>query len=310
MDNDNLYQAAWHLFTQSNVMNATAGEPADKAFFECKFSTALPGVRMFYQTQVRQKEAGVYTPALVYIFSGAKHGELGRWQFTYDADNYLLLTSTYPLQCKVDASTEVPLLGIQIDLDRTMVRQLLHDIGETKVGNANPADKGARRSGIECCPVSPSVRRHIGELLLTLHSPVEARLFGNERVRAVVYALLQSEGLAPLQHWGQMDGQFAHFQKAVAYVQANYQRAIDINMMAEHSGLSAATLNRVFRRYASDSPVQYLKKVRLNLARNQIIQSGASVQTAAYNVGYESASQFSREFKRYFGYPPKQSRAA
>lgn len=308
MEKDALYQAAWQLLTQCNGAHSAGGRPVGNTFREGKFSTSLPSVRLFYQTQVQQKEAGVYAPSLVFIFSGAKHGELGRWRFTYDADNYLLLTSTYPLQCKVDASAAVPLLGIQIDLDRTMVSQLLHDIGETD--KASQASNRGRLSGIECCPVTPLIRRHVGELLLTLQSPVEARLFGHERVRAAVYALMQSEGRLHLQHWSQMDGQFAHFQKAVAYIQANYQNAIDIETLSEQSGLGAATLNRVFKRYASDSPIQYLKKVRLNVARTQIIQSGASVQTAAYSVGYESPSQFSREFKRYFGYPPKQSRAA
>ena len=307
MNKLDMYEVARQLFWRCAQPEPMISEASQTPLREGKYDTVLPNVRIFHQIQAPLKECGVYSPCLVFIFSGAKHGELGHWRFTYDVDHYLLLTSTYPLQCKIDATLTEPLLGIQIELDRSMVSQLLHDIGEfgANAGDATPVN--SKISGIECCPMDGLIRRYVGELLLTLFDPLEARLFGVERVRALIYALLQGEGGRLLQHWNLIDGQFSQFQKAVAYIQAHYNKPLDIETLAAQAGLSAASLNRVFKRYASDSPIQYLKKIRLNLARLHLIQAGASVQQAAYRVGYESPSQFSREFKRYFGYAPKRS---
>ena len=296
MEKNQIYQAALRLYEQSSVIDSSKN-----ACDGARFCT-LPGVQVFYRVASHQKEPTVYQPGLVFIFSGVKKGEVGGRIFRYDLDNYLVLTSVYPFQSEVEATPTEPLLGIQIDLNRAMVVQMLYDIAQIEGETAPVSEHDA--FGLECCPMSETLREQLLMLINTLQDPVAAQLFGHERVRSIVYTVLKSSNKNLLLNWAQKEGLFAQFQKAANYIHQNYQCAINIKVLSVASGMSHSSLNRAFKRYAADSPLQYIKKIRLNFAKNKIVQ-GQSIQAAAREVGYESVSQFSREFKRYFGHAPK-----
>lgn len=297
MEKHQLYQAAWQLHQQSETANFKINACEGAHFCAC------PSVQVFCRTQAQQKIPTLYQPSLVFIFSGVKKGTLGAHQFQYDADHFLALTSTYPFQSQVEASVEQPLLGIQIDLERASIAQLLQDISQIN-GGVEPL-QNSDTLGIESHPMTEELREQLFVLMRTLQDPVAAQLFGEERIRAVLYTVLQGSCYHLLRRWSDMDGLFAQFQKAVAYIQQNHQRLNDIQTLSQVSGMSASSLNRAFKKYAADTPLQYIKKIRLNTSRSLIL-NGLTAQSAAFEVGYESMSQFGREFKRYFGYTPKQ----
>ena len=164
-------------------------------------------------------------------------------------------------------------------------------------------------SGISLFEVSPRVQQATTALLATLADPLAARLFGDSCTQALLYALLDQETIAlQCRQWVAQDGQYARFIKATAYIQSNLATALAVPAIARHAGLSESSLNRAFKRYAADTPLQYIKKVRLNQAHTQLQSSSCTIQHAAHAVGYESVSQFSRDYKRYFGSSPRQHR--
>lgn len=271
-------------------------------------SSPLEQVMLFYSEQAATNEVSLYEPGLVFVMSGKKCGQLGQYQLEYDREHVLILTSTYPIQFSVQASRAEPLFGICIRTARAEVRQLIHDIDQH---SSEPISLEYEEAlGIDAHPLGDAVRAEVGALVKVLHDPIAAKLFGENQIRAIFYTLMRDPKAASLlRRWAAQEGQFAQFQKAIEYIQSHSDRTISLDELAQYAGMSVSTLNRSFHRYVADSPVQYIKKVRLNLAKLMLNQ-GQSVQVTASRVGYESNSQFSREFKRYFGHSPVQAKLA
>ena len=297
-------------------------------------ATNCPQVFLFHQTCAQARQPAVYEPGLIVLLSGQKHISLGTQAFTYDRTQGLLLTATYPVLCTAQASPEAPLLGLYIALDRLQVAQLLGKIQRLQgVSRALPLVDGDRpvvastapasaavastrpdptqgvrdaQVGITAFAVTPAVQHAVAHLLATLTDPIAAALFGPERSQALLYTLL---GQVPLkravQSWLTHDGGYAQFLKAISYIHSHLTSPLTVNGIAVQAGLSESSLNRTFKRFAQDTPLQYVKKLRLNQAHAQLLRSHCTVQAAAYDAGYESAAQFSRDYKRYFGVNPK-----
>lgn len=305
MDNATLHQIAlqWlHQHTQHTELN------------DGSHPTAVAGVKIFYRRKPARFQPTLYEPGLVLLFSGAKRMLIGDQTFDYHSEQALLLNTLYPVSCHVYASAEEPLLGVHIRLDCSFVRQWLHEVKSLEsrtVDHTVKPDEEVNHErgeiiGINTYAVNDAMREATWMLLRTLDDPVQAQMFGNERIRALLYAFMRNGARGMFEHWVQEDGAFAQFQKAVEYIQAHCTRVIALDELERHAGMSASSLNRAFKRYVADSPLQYIKKVRLGMARDLLAHEGYAVQTAALQVGYESSSQFSREFKRYFGYNPNQ----
>lgn len=278
------------------------------------YSSAIEGVYLLHQTQCSQTEPTLYDSGMIFVLSGLKCAQLGERSYQYDVDHALILTSSYPVLCSSKASQQQPLQAVFINFSRIQVMNLLKQIQSMAEPGALtqplPADSQcslqAKSVGIHSCSVTPAIDQALLNLLHTLQDPIAAKLFGSDQIRALLYAVLQSSsGFIALSEWVKDSGSYAQFQKAIDYIQAHISQAIVLSDLAAHAGLSESSLNRVFKRYAADTPMQYIKKLRLNRARYRLDRSDCSVQEAAHDVAYESVSQFSREFKRYFGHSPK-----
>lgn len=298
-------------------------------------ATHCPQVFLFHQTCAQAHQPALYEPGLILVLSGHKRISLGAQTFAYDRTQGLLLTAAYPVLCTASASAESPLLGLYIALERPQVAQLLEQIQRLQGASSSPPleNRPATASAVQARAASPAMQpdpahsvsdtqvgitplavthavlQAVAHLLAVLADPIAAALFGPERSQALLYTLMAQVPLKKaVQRWLANDGSYAQFLKAIGYIQSHLVSPLTVQDIAAQAGLSESSLNRAFKRFAEDTPLQYVKKLRLNHAHTQLMRSHGSVQTAAYDAGYESVSQFSRDFKRYFGVNPKETR--
>lgn len=148
----------------------------------------------------------------------------------------------------------------------------------------------------------------VERLLRALETPVTRRILGPGAVREILYHVLKGEQGAFLRSIVLRNGGSTSIMRVVRYLQENYNKQHNITSITRYAGMSKSALHHVFERFVDQSPIQYLKKIRLHQVRLMIVGKGYNASEAAHEVGYNSSSQFSREFKRQFGLPP--SRAA
>ena len=262
----------------------------------------LEGVRFFKSTQPIPRKPIVYDPGICIIVQGHKIGYLGDQVFQYDANHYLVTSVTMPFECETFASPEDPLLGLYIDIDMSQLHDLIGRMGlQANVGNAG--EKGLPR-GIGPAVLDEDMADAINRLLKCLQSETESQILGPGLVREILYRALCGTQAPVLYSLAMYSGTFSQVAHALKVMQSDYAAKLDVEQLAGTARMSASAFHRAFKEITSDSPMQYLKKIRLTKAKDFIVQENMKAYIAADRVGYESSSQFSREFKRYFGQSP------
>ena len=262
----------------------------------------LEGVRFFKSTYPIPRKPIVYDPGICIIAQGHKIGYLGGQKFQYDANHYLVSSVTMPFECETFASPEDPLLGLYIDIDMSQLHDLIGRMGlQANVGNAG--DKGLLR-GIGPAVLDEDMADAINRLLKCLQSETESQILGPGLVREILYRALCGTQAPVLYSLALHSGTFSQVAYALKVMQSDYAAKFDVEQLASTARMSASAFHRAFKEITSDSPMQYLKKIRLTKAKDFIVQENMKAYIAADRVGYESSSQFSREFKRYFGQSP------
>jgi AraC-like DNA-binding protein len=262
----------------------------------------LKGVRYFKETQHIPRRPMVYDPGICIVAQGHKIGYLGGQKFQYDANNYLVTMVTMPFECETFASPEEPLLGLYIDIDMAQLHDLIGRMGlQAEIGNAR--EKGLPR-GIGPAVMDEDMADATNRLVKCLQSETESQILGPGLVREVLYRALCGTQAPVLYSLAMYSGTFSQVAHALKIMQSDYAAKLDVEQLASTARMSTSAFHRAFKEITSDSPMQYLKKVRLTKARDLIVQENMRAYIAADKVGYESSSQFSREFKRYFGQTP------
>jgi len=262
----------------------------------------LPGVRFFKLTQPAPRAPILYDPGICIIAQGHKVGYLGDQVFRYDADNYLVVSVTMPLECEIFASPESPLLGLYIDIDISQLHEMIGRMG-FQPENGHAGEKGLPR-GIGPAMLGENMADAIVRLLKSLQSETEAQVLGSGMVREILYRALCGSQAPVLYSLAMHSGTFSQVAHALKVMQSDCAAKLDVEHLASTARMSTSAFHRAFKEITSDSPMQYLKKLRLVKAKNLIVQEKMKAYMAADKVGYESSSQFSREFKRYFGQSP------
>lgn len=262
----------------------------------------LKGVRFFKEIQPISRKPMVYNPGICIIAQGQKTGYLGDQKFQYDANNYLVTSVAMPFECEAFASPEKPLRGLFIDIDMSQLHDLIGRLG------SHPEIDCANEHGLPC-GIGPAVMDKgmavaTTRLVQCLQSDIESEILGPGIVREILYHALCGTQAPVLYSLAMHGGTFSHVARALQIIQKDYAKKLDVDQLADIAHMSTTTFHRAFKEITSDSPLQYLKKVRLNKAKDLIVQRKMKAYIAADSVGYESASQFSREFKRYFGQRP------
>ena len=266
------------------------------------FESQLEGVRFFKSTRPLPRKPMVYDPGICIVAQGRKIGYLGDRKFQYDANNYLVTSVTMPFECETFASPEDPLLGLYIDIDIAQLHDLIGRLNlQAQIGKAG--EKGLPR-GIGPAVMDEDMADAINRLLKCLQSEAESQILGPGLVREILYRALCGTQAPVLYSLATYGGAFSQVARALKIMQSDYREKLDVEKLAGAARMSASAFHRAFKEVTSDSPMQYLKKVRLNKAKDLMAQKNMKAYIAADKVGYESSSQFSREFKRYFGQSP------
>lgn len=261
-------------------------------------ASRLPGVKFMRATEHVPSSPITYEPCIVIVAQGRKAGRLGGKTFVYDANNYLVLAVPLPFECETFGTPENPLLGVSISVTPALVAELLVQI------EAVPADPGARPQAIEAAPLDDALGNAAVRLLESLRSPDDARILGPQIMREITYRVLTGPLGASLRALAAPHSHFGQISRVLNRLHADYARTFDMETLAREAGMSVSTFHAHFKAVTTSSPLQYLKTIRLHKARMLMVHDGLSAAGAALQVGYESASQFSREFKRHFGDAP------
>jgi len=271
---------------------------------EDEISALLPDIRLLYGTEPHPRTPVMYQPGIIFLFSGNKTGYLNNRVFRYDANEYLLLTVPLPFECETFATPETPLAGIRINVDVQQLQTLLMDIGEDD--EFRPAQCA---SGINSAVLSDEILCAIERLMDVLDKPLDTRILGKSIIREILYHVLMGpRGGAPLALVSRQT-HFSLISRVLKRIENQYTENLTVDQLALDANMSVSAFHHNFKSVTSTSPLQYIKTFRLHKARMLIVHDGMKASAAAMRVGYESASQFSREFKRYFGVTPGEDAA-
>jgi AraC-like DNA-binding protein len=234
----------------------------------------------------------------VIIGQGRKIGYLGAKRFVYDANHYLVLSVPLPFECETEGTRNAPLLGVSIGVAPAVISELLMQIEQTTPSNGSPPQ------AVQVGTLDDWLKDSAARLLEALCSPNDTRVLGPQIVREITYRVL----LGPLGHnlrsLAAPDSHFGQISRVLNRIHSAPARPYDLGELARQAGMSISTFHAHFKAVTSSSPLQYLKNIRLHKARMLMVHDGVNAGTAASRVGYESQSQFSREFKRLFGNSP------
>ncbi|WP_375599636.1 AraC family transcriptional regulator N-terminal domain-containing protein [Devosia sp. Naph2] len=262
--------------------------------------TALGGVQLFRVCKAVPCVPAVYEPTIVAIVSGAKEAVLDGEHHVYDSSRYLLCPMTLPIEAgSPQASADNPLLGVTISLDPRLMREIAMEME-----SISPAVRRSDASSSQALALSPwdaNFTQALFRLLELLDSPMDSAVLGPGRLRELYYAVLRGEAGAVARRAFGVGNEIA---RTIDYLSSRLNEPVTIDDMAAHVGMSRAVFHRRFKEATTLSPIQFVKSMRLNTAAMKIA-SGRTVSEAAWDVGYQSPSQFSREFKRMYGQSPR-----
>jgi AraC-like DNA-binding protein len=272
---------------------------ADRAVAEDDTLTEIPGLRLYRRSLPTACTSAAYEPSLVVFVQGQKRINVGKTIYICDGSNFLLTSIDLPVVSQVVAATKKePLLGLILKLEMPAVREILSqqefDLRE------EPADARGMAVGITSIELLDACCR----LLNLLDAAQDIPILGGLIQREIIYRLLRSPQGKHLRAIATLGEQGHRTSKAVEWLRMNYAKPLRVEELAAMARMGVSTLHHQFRSLTAMSPLQYQKQLRLHVARERMLNEGLDAASAAFEVGYESASQFSREYRRFFGQPP------
>ncbi len=260
--------------------------------------TALPDVRLLRSDRPLASTPVLYEPGIVVVCQGCKRGLWGDQVYLYDAQHYLAVSVPVPFTMETDASAEEPLLAIYFSLDLAMLAGLALQVDEMVDASATAP------LGMFSTPLDDALAGTVLRFLEALCSPLEAVLLGPSIVREIYFRVLVGAQGGALRAALAGQGHFGRIAKALRRIHGAFGERLNVERLAREAAMSVPSFHAHFREVTQHSPMQYLKSVRLHRARLLMLREGRTASAACLEVGYESASQFSREFKRFFGASP------
>ena len=264
-----------------------------------KQATAIPRLTLHRRTAPTAACHATYEPSVIVVAQGRKEVQIGTDTLTYDSSRYLLTSVDLPTVTRVaEASEDAPCLAISLKLDILIIREFLSREDFPRL-EASP-DSPAMSTG----PVTVEFLSAWCRLLDLLSSPEDIPFLSGFIEREIMYRILRGPEGARLRAIATLGDQSHRTAKVIAWIKANYGRPLRVKELADVAGMAVTTLHHHFRALTAMSPLQYQKQIRLQAARARMLADDVDAATVAFEVGYESASQFNREYSRLFGQPP------
>ena len=261
--------------------------------------TALPGVRILRSDRALSRTPVLYDPGIVIVCQGCKRGYFGKQIYVYDEQHYLAVAVPVPFTMESDGTPEHPLLAVYMHLDFQMAAELMIRIDQHHLAIEQEVPQGMMSS-----PMNAALQISVLRFLEAMSQPLDAAILGPGLLREIYFRVLTGAQGAALRSALGMRGQFGKIGKALRRIHAAYAEPIDLAQLARAADMSVPSFHSHFRAVTRTSPMQYVKSTRLHQARLLMVRQGMTAEAAGYAVGYASASQFTREFKRLFGLPP------
>jgi len=267
-------------------------------------ATSVPGVEVGRVSAPSRRKPLIYEPMLLFLGQGRKRARLGDEVIEYGPGKYLALSVPVPVECEVVASPEEPLLALKLAVEPEMLADIL-----IKLDEPGPLDTSVPR-GICARPMTRELDDALIRLLECLRSPVESRILGHQIVREIVFRVLQDQRGGALRALATRSDQFMRIARVLNRMREQYSQPLNVEALAGLASMSTSTFHQHFKAVTGTSPLQYFKSIRLHRARLMMIHADHTASSVAAAVGYESASQFGREFKRLFGRTPGEEASA
>jgi AraC-like DNA-binding protein len=261
--------------------------------------TSIPGLGLYRRTAPTACYLATYEPSFTVFVQGRKRVNLGGTVYFCDGSSFLLSSIDVPAESQiVEASEQVPLLSMFLRLDMQIVREVIdrEELPELKTS--------IQPRGLAVGETTVGLLDACSRLIELLDTPEDIPFLGHLIQREIVYRILrtpQGERLRAIATTGDLSHRTA---RAISWLRANYAKPLHMEELAAVARMGVSTLHHQFRGLTTMSPLQYQKRLRLQMARQRMLMDGIDATSAAYEVGYESVSQFNREYGRFFGQPP------
>lgn len=264
-------------------------------------STAIPSLFLIRESIVTEPIARVNETSFCMILQGEKEVWLAEERFRYGPAHYIVASADLPVTGQViKASTDSPYLALKLEFTPNQILDVLSD-SDNRVGQKKNAKRAMFVSKVEPALLDAVIR--LARLLENpKHIPVLAPLF----IKEILYWILQGPHGESLEQMAIKGSNGDRIRDVIEHIIKNYDRSFKIEELSEIANMSVASLHRHFKEVTAMSPIQFQKQLRLQEARTLLLTDSTDIADVAFRVGYESQSQFSREYSRMFGCPPRE----
>ncbi|MFM0274049.1 AraC family transcriptional regulator [Paraburkholderia aspalathi] len=261
--------------------------------------TALPSVRILRSNRPLSRTPVLYDPGIVIVCQGRKRGYFGDQLYLYDERHYLAVSVPVPFSMETEASPERPLLALYLHLDFPLAAELA-----VQIDREGATEHVQAPQSMMSTPMDDAMQASVLRFLEAMHRPLEAAVLGPGLLREIYFRVLTGKQGSSMREALAMKGQFGRIGRSLRLIHAGYAQPLDVMQLAEEAGMSLPSFHSHFKTITHVSPMQYVKSTRLHQARLLMVREELTAEAASHAVGYTSASQFSREFKRLFGLTP------
>lgn len=264
------------------------------------YETGLAGVRTYRRDKITEPQTCFYQPVIVKMAQGYKRAFIGADEYRYGEDDILVTGVDMPGASMIcEASPDAPSLSVAIDLDKNLIAQLALEIPR------KPLEAASVVKGIHVQPLDVELLDAFARLAELFGRPEKLSVLGPMIVREIHFLLLTGPNGHRLRSFHSLGSQSSQVAEAIAWLKRNLATSVQIEELAEKVHMAPSTFHRYFKEVTTLSPLQFQKRLRLHEAQRLMLAQCLDAGTASAAVGYESLSQFNREYKRLFGEPPR-----
>ncbi|ANF59587.1 AraC family transcriptional regulator [Halotalea alkalilenta] len=261
--------------------------------------TPMPGVKLLRASSPTMPMPVIYAPTLCLIAQGTKQANLGATTYRYDPAYFLVASVELPVMGSViEASASHPYLSLQLDLDSAELSDLAIRY------SASAKDEATSPAGLTLNRTTPALLDAAIRLVGLLDTPHDIDALAPLTIREILYRLLTGPDNSVVRHMAQADSRLNQIARAIVWIRAHFRGPCRIEHAAEVAGMSRSTFHLHFKAVTTMSPIEFRTQLRMQEARRLMVSDAADAASAGFQVGYESPSQFSRDYARIFGMPP------
>ncbi|OMF24113.1 AraC family transcriptional regulator [Paenibacillus sp. FSL H8-0548] len=262
--------------------------------------TAIPSLFFMRVSNADGQSHGVYKPSFCMVVQGAKEVWLAQERFKYSPADYLVASVHLPVSAQVtEATPDVPYLGLKLEFTPSQILEVLQDSELRGDPKENP------KRAMYVSQIESSLLDAVIRLARLLDNPKDISVLAPLITKEIIYRVMQGQNGSILKHIVMEGNPTKQIKDVIEQIMNNYHSPLRVEELAEIANMSISSLHRHFKELTAMSPLQFQKQLRLQEARRLLLTESADASEVAFQIGYESASQFSREYSRMFGFPPK-----